>query len=56
MQDLKVSVENPIDFVIPPSSKFFDDAYKTTGDRFARSMTGTSLVGLGYYIFRLGNS
>ena len=30
-------------------SKFFDDAYKTTGDRFARSMTGTSLVGLGYY-------
>ena len=30
-------------------SRFFDDAYKTTGDRFARSITGTSLVGLGYY-------
>ena len=26
MQDLRVSVENPIDFVMPPSSKFFDDA------------------------------
>jgi len=32
-----------------PESKWFDDAYKTSGDRFARSMTGVSLVGLGYY-------
>ncbi len=32
-----------------PDNKFFDDAYKTGGDRWMRSMTGASLFGMGAY-------
>lgn len=32
-----------------PDNKLFDDAYKTSGDRWQRSMTGMSLMGMGAY-------